>query len=147
MSKAKIAIGFLDGEICIRYNCKDFVTQDKKVYLPILKDRIDHYIIHSDILSISTIILSALKDVTKIDNLFIRPNFTSVVPDDDPLYRELENYVRNNILYIQKKESIILERKEKNDLIQKNSENYKLYLRYVNDTIKERERVCKVHSK
>ena len=53
----------------------------------------------------------------------------------------------SKILYIQKKESIILERKEKNDLIQKNSENYKLYLRYVKYSIKERERVCKVHSK
>lgn len=98
----KCAIGFLDGNICIRDAKGNYIIQDKEKYLPIIKEKIDNHInsinTFSD-LSISNIILSIVKETFKINTVFRNKTTNSRVPHNDPLYLSLEKYIKENELY------------------------------------------------
>lgn len=95
----KKAIGFLEGELCIRENNKVYIRQEKEDYLPIIKEEITNYLQTENFEArISTIVFSVLKKVFGVDTTFTKSSLKnrSLTYTDDPLYKELVKFVLND---------------------------------------------------
>lgn len=100
------SVGIFDGNFAVRDKEKNYILQDKEIYLPKVIKRIDELLNKNGVkIQISNIIFQAIKDTFGIENLFVQPGYKSIVPDSDPLYECLFNYVKNNPSYIMLKEN------------------------------------------